>query len=96
MSDNSGLFRKKALEHISSPEQLDTLLEVLPRRSWLPLVVLGLAIFGVLVWSVVGLGKPLPERIARYVAAISSWASHLRPPRLSHLIIVRAKAKDLS
>ena len=54
MSDNSGLFRKKALEHISSPEQLDTLLEVLPRRSWLPLLVLGLAICGVLVWSVVG------------------------------------------
>lgn len=48
------LFRARALEHISTPEQLDQLLRVTRRRYWIPLFVI--AGFGVLIgiWSVKG------------------------------------------
>jgi len=55
MSDSKPeLFRQRALEHISSPEQLDRLLRVTRRSYWLPLLVV--AGFGALVgvWSVKG------------------------------------------
>ena len=48
------LFRKKSLERLSSPERLDQLLEVVSRRSWIPLITLALLILGVLAWSVIG------------------------------------------
>jgi len=53
-ADKPSLFRKKALEHISTPEQLDTMLQVLPRRNWLPLLVVGLGFVGFGVWCVLG------------------------------------------
>jgi len=48
------LFRQKALEHISTPEQLDTMLQVLPRRNWIPLLVVGLGCLGFGIWCVFG------------------------------------------
>ena len=48
------MFREKALEQLSSPEQLDELLRVTTRRSWLTIGTLGVAIFLVLIWSVFG------------------------------------------
>ena len=52
--DKSNIFRKEALERLSSPEQLDQLMQIVTPRSWLPLAVLGgLMSFGV-VWSFVG------------------------------------------
>ena len=48
------LFRKKSLERLSSPERLDQLLEVVKRRSWIPLITLGVLILGLVVWSVIG------------------------------------------
>lgn len=53
-AEKPSLFRKKALEHISTPEQLDTMLQVLPRRNWLPLLVLGLGFLGFGFWCVFG------------------------------------------
>ena len=55
MSDRKpDLFRQRALEHISTPEQLDQLLRVTRRRYWLPLVVItGFAVL-IGVWSVKG------------------------------------------
>jgi hypothetical protein len=48
------LFRKKALERLTSPEQLDVLLTVTPVRAWLVLVALaglvGVAVF----WGITG------------------------------------------
>ncbi len=48
------MFRAEALEQLSSPEQLDQLLAVTSRRSWLPLAVTGAALLGILLWSLLG------------------------------------------
>jgi HlyD family secretion protein len=55
MSDSGNkLFREEALERLSSPEQLDQLMNVVNPRAWLPLAGLGaLAAIGLL-WSVFG------------------------------------------
>jgi HlyD family secretion protein len=46
------LFRKKSLERLSSPERLDQLLEVVDRKTWVPLATLGVLVLGLVVWSV--------------------------------------------
>ena len=48
-----GVFRKKSLERLSSPERLDHLLEVVDRKTWIPLCTLGLLLAGLVVWAVV-------------------------------------------
>ena len=48
------IFRKVALERLSSPEQLDQLLQVTDPRGWLALVALGALILTSLVWGVFG------------------------------------------
>ncbi len=60
MSQENPLFRKVALERLSTPEQLDQLMEVTSPRSWLALIGFGLIIVGVLVWSVIG---SVPEKV---------------------------------
>jgi len=49
-----GLFRKKSLERLSSPERLDQLLHVVDPKSWLPLAVLGALVLIAFVWAVFG------------------------------------------
>jgi HlyD family secretion protein len=46
--------REEAVDRLSSPEQLEQLLRVTGRKSWIAIATLGAAIAGVLVWSVVG------------------------------------------
>ncbi|OUU23957.1 MAG: NHLP bacteriocin system secretion protein [Planctomycetia bacterium TMED53] len=53
-AEKPSLFQKKALEHISTPEQLDTMLEVLPRRNWLPVFVVGLGMACFILWCFFG------------------------------------------
>ncbi|MSR13223.1 MAG: NHLP bacteriocin system secretion protein [Gammaproteobacteria bacterium] len=48
------IFRREALEHLSSPEQLDALLEVTTSRAWLALATIGAGLGLALLWSVVG------------------------------------------
>lgn len=52
--DKSSIFRKEALERLSSPEQLDQLMQIVTPRSWLPLAALGSLMGLGLVWSFVG------------------------------------------
>ena len=52
--EKSRIFRPAALERLSSPEQLDQLMQVVTLRSWLPLATLGGLLFCALVWSVLG------------------------------------------
>jgi len=47
-------FRKKSLERLSSPERLDQLLQVIDRKSWIPLLVTSILILIMLAWSVFG------------------------------------------
>ncbi|WP_404790467.1 NHLP bacteriocin system secretion protein [Altericista sp. CCNU0014] len=64
MADSSnpeGLFRKEALERLSSPEQLDQLMQIVKPRSWLMLASLGGLTVAALVWSVWG---RLPVRVS--------------------------------
>jgi len=52
--DPQRLFRKAALEKLSSPERLDELMQVTSPAAWLCLSAIGLALIAVIVWSVVG------------------------------------------
>jgi hypothetical protein len=56
MSDDSqsSIFRKESLERLSSPEQLDQLMQVVSPRSWLPLATLGCLVGLGLAWSIFG------------------------------------------
>ena len=48
------LFRRSALEQLSSPEQLDSLLQVTAPRAWIALLGLGILIGAFLIWGVTG------------------------------------------
>lgn len=48
------IFRKVALERLSSPEQLDQLMEVTSPRGWLALVALGALLLSALGWGIFG------------------------------------------
>lgn len=48
------MYRQEALDQHATPEQLDQLLQVTNRRSWLPILVLAAALGVVVVWSLVG------------------------------------------
>lgn len=55
MSDQAQkMFRKSALEKLSSPERLDTLMEVTSPAGWLALLSLSVIIALVALWSVIG------------------------------------------
>ncbi|HUM02331.1 MAG TPA: NHLP bacteriocin system secretion protein [Thermoanaerobaculia bacterium] len=48
------LFRKSALDKLSSPEQLDVMLQVTSPMGWISLAGLGIVLAFALVWSIVG------------------------------------------
>ncbi|MEH2151800.1 NHLP bacteriocin system secretion protein [Nostoc sp.] len=48
------LFRKEALDRLSSPERLDQLMQVVQPNKWIPLAAMGSLIAVGLVWSVFG------------------------------------------
>ena len=48
------IFRKVALERLSSPEQLDQLMQVTTPKGWLALVALGAILVTILIWGFLG------------------------------------------
>ncbi|MCC5789724.1 MAG: NHLP bacteriocin system secretion protein [Opitutales bacterium] len=60
MSQQNRLFRKVSLERLSSPEQLDRLLEVVSPRGWLALLTVFLALAAGLTWGFLG---NLPSKV---------------------------------
>jgi HlyD family secretion protein len=54
VSQKNNLFRKQALDHSSSPERLDQLMQVISPTKWLPLIGLGTLVAAGLAWSVLG------------------------------------------
>lgn len=50
--DKNSLFRKSALERLSTPEQLDTLMQVVSPRSWLALLGMLILVFTALGWAI--------------------------------------------
>lgn len=55
------LFRKDSLERLSSPDQLDKLLVIIPASAWIAVVGGVVAIVAVLLWSIFG---TIPETTA--------------------------------
>jgi len=53
-NEQDSLFRQEALEQISSPEQLDQLMQVVNLKDWLPLASIGFLLALALLWSIVG------------------------------------------
>jgi len=51
---SNGLFRKKALEKLSSPEQLDKLIVITSPKGWLALLAVGLIMTVGLLWGIFG------------------------------------------
>ncbi|MFN7976730.1 MAG: NHLP bacteriocin system secretion protein [Vicinamibacterales bacterium] len=60
MSENNPLFRKSALDKLSSPERLDVLMQVTSPKGWLALATMGALLVALIVWSVVG---SIPTRL---------------------------------
>src|ERR687889_837612 len=51
---SEGLFRKAALDKVSSPEQLDLLMRITSPVGWLALLTVAVMLIAVGVWSVFG------------------------------------------
>ncbi|HEV2149620.1 MAG TPA: NHLP bacteriocin system secretion protein, partial [Longimicrobiaceae bacterium] len=60
MSERRNIFREVALERLSSPEQLDQMMQVTTRKGWLALASLGGVLAAALVWGIFG---SIPERV---------------------------------
>ncbi len=61
METAEALFRQEALKKVSSPEQLDRLMQVTRLRGWIALATLGAVLVGAIVWGVYG---AIPTRVA--------------------------------
>ncbi len=53
-NNNNNLFRKKALDRASSPEQLDQVIQLVKPQNWLPLAAFGSLLVAGITWSMVG------------------------------------------
>lgn len=60
MQQKSSLFRRSALEQLSSPEQLDTLMQVTTPAGWLALLAIVILLVALILWSLVG---QLPSKV---------------------------------
>lgn len=52
--DPSKLFRKAALEKLSSPERLDEMMQIVRPSGWVAMVAVGCGLVALVVWSIVG------------------------------------------
>ena len=50
----SKLFRKAALERLSSPEQLDQLMQITNSKGWVALIALAAILVAALLWAIFG------------------------------------------
>jgi HlyD family secretion protein len=69
MAEKNEIFRKVALERLSSPEQLDRLITVTSPKAWLSLAGLGLVILAALVWAIFG---QLPKKVTGHGVIVRS------------------------
>ena len=52
MSVSKRLFRESALERLSSPEELDQLLQVMSPRGWISLIAVWALLAAIIAWSI--------------------------------------------
>ncbi|MEM9216425.1 MAG: hypothetical protein AAGD25_19020 [Cyanobacteria bacterium P01_F01_bin.150] len=53
-ANRNNLFRQESLERLSSPEQLDQLMQIVNSKSWIPLASVGVLMGLGLLWSIFG------------------------------------------
>jgi HlyD family secretion protein len=63
------LFRKDALDTISSPEQLDKSIRIISPRGWLALIGMGILLAVVIIWSFIG---SIPQKVTGQGILIAS------------------------
>ncbi len=51
---NNGLFRKKNMDKVASPEKLDDYIKVTKPSVWITLIAIILLLAGVIVWGIFG------------------------------------------
>jgi HlyD family secretion protein len=61
MEAAEALFRQEAIKKVSSPEQLDRLMQVTRRRGWIALATLAAVLVGAIAWGIYG---AIPTRVA--------------------------------
>ena len=59
----SNIFRKTALEKISSPDQLDEVIVITPPSFWLAMTGMGVVLLIALLWSIFG---RIPVKVTAY------------------------------
>ncbi|MCR4626993.1 MAG: NHLP bacteriocin system secretion protein [Treponema sp.] len=57
---SEGIFRKNALQKLSSPEQLDMTITILKPSSWITLCTLGVLLVTAIIWGIFG---SIPEKV---------------------------------
>ncbi|NEQ81605.1 MAG: NHLP bacteriocin system secretion protein [Moorea sp. SIO2I5] len=84
--NKKSLFRQESLERLSSPEQLDQLMQVVNPRDWLPIAALGGLVFLAVIWSIFGripitvTGQGVlirPRRLVQFQSTISGQLDSL-------------------
>ncbi len=88
MARNS-LFRAAALDRLSSPEQLDERLQIVPPRTWLAFLALAGLLLAAGAWSVFA---RIPVRVSGEGVFYSAWPG--TPPKLTVFVPV-ADARQL-
>ncbi len=90
--EDRGLFRKKALDHLASPERLDQLLRAADRRSFIPLSAIGLIVVAGFVWAIAG---RVPVTIqGRGILVVPREMVELRAPGDGYLAELPARVGD--
>ena len=69
--EKKSIFRKKSLERLTAPEQLNDYIRVTTPRVWLILIAMLILVVGVLVWAVFGKIQVNTETGVKEVAPIS-------------------------
>lgn len=68
--DDKILFRKKSLDHISNPEQIDDYIKISSPTIWLILAAILIVLVGSIIWGVFGvLAIETPDGV-QYIAPI--------------------------
>lgn len=83
------LYRKSALERISSPEQLDKALKITSPMSWLALIAITLIIVVTLLWSIFGTIPVTVTTNGVISSAVSTNAVHIEESGTIVSVLVR-------
>lgn len=87
------LYRKSALERISSPEQLDKVLKVTSPMSWLALIGLTLVVLVTVIWSIVGT-IPVTITTKGMVTSYSVGSNAVYTQEAGEVVSVRVRVGD--